>query len=93
MALAEHGVEIATGRRGDDGHVRVYLFTQRLLALTIEGHGERAPTLLLTPEQARRLQEALASLIPLAEEAEREHVEMPKHDWQNDERRHSRELR
>ena len=69
MALLEHEVEIPTGRRDGDGHVRVSLFADELLALTVEGLGERAPTLLLTLDQARKLQRALADLIPLAEEA------------------------
>jgi hypothetical protein len=69
MALSEHEVEIAVGRRATDGHVRVCVFARELLSLTVEGRSERAPTLLLTLEQARSLQCALANLIPLAEES------------------------
>jgi hypothetical protein len=69
MAVSEHDVEIATGRRDGDGHVRLFIFAEQMLALTVEGHGERAPTLLLTFEQARKLQAALSELIPLVEEA------------------------
>jgi hypothetical protein len=84
MSLMEHGVEIRTGRRDDDGHIRVSVFMDDLLALALEGHGERAPTLLLTLEQARRLQTALAELIEQAENAAREQ----KTDvWQGEERR------
>jgi hypothetical protein len=72
MALSEHEIEVAAGRRATDGRVHVSIFAGHLLALTVEGHGERAPTLLLTPEQARKLQAALSELIPLAEESEQE---------------------
>jgi hypothetical protein len=68
MTLSKHEVDIATGRRAADGHVRASLFADGLLALTLEGHGERAPTLLLTLEQARKLEDALAELIRLAED-------------------------
>ena len=67
MALAEHEIDIATGRRSADGHVRLSVFAEGLLALTVEGTGERVPTLLLTTEQAQKLQEALVDLIPQAE--------------------------
>ena len=66
MGQADRGVEIATGRRQADGHVRLSPFTQDLLALTIEGYAERAPTLLLTRAQARELQLALTRLIPVS---------------------------
>ena len=46
MAQPERGVEIATGRRQTDGHMRLALFTRDLLALTVEGYGERAPTVI-----------------------------------------------
>lgn len=67
MALVEHEIDIATGRRSADGHVRISVFAEGLLALRVEGTGERVPTLLLTLEQAERLQAALADLIPRAE--------------------------
>ena len=68
MAQAEHEVDIRTGRRDGDGLIRVSLFMDEMVALSLEGHSERAPTLLLTLEQARRLRDALAELIPLAEQ-------------------------
>ena len=68
----EHEVDIRTGRRDGDGHIHISLFMDDMVALTLEGHGERAPTLLLTLEQARRLERALAELIPLLEKAMRE---------------------
>src|SRR2546423_1248925 len=68
MGQADRGVEIATGRRQADGHVRLAPFTQDLLALTVEGYAERAPTLLLTRAQARELQLALTRFIPLLTE-------------------------
>jgi hypothetical protein len=67
MALLEHEIDIATGRRSVDGHVRISLFAEGLLALTVEGTGERVPTLLLTVEQAQKLQRALEDLIPHAD--------------------------
>jgi hypothetical protein len=88
MAVSEHDVEIATGRRDGDGHVRLFIFAEQMLALTVEGHGERAPTLLLTLEQARKLQAALAELIPLVEEAKRkEAAEDAAARWDGAERR------
>lgn len=87
MAVSKHETDIATGRRATDGHVRVYLFARQMLALSLEGHGERAPTLLLTLEQARRLQSALAELIPLAEGFEQPEASAGRHEWQGMERR------
>ena len=84
MALREHEIEIRTGRREQDGQIRVSVFMDELLALTLEGHGERAPTLLLTLEQARRLQDALAELTGRAESAARE---QQTEEWQGEERR------
>ena len=83
----EHEVDIRTGRRDGDGHLRVSIFMEDMVALTLEGHGERAPTLLLTLEQARRLQGALAELIPLLEKAAREEETEPAESWQGEERR------
>jgi hypothetical protein len=87
MAVSEHDVEIATGRRDGDGHVRLFIFAEQMLALTIEGHGERAPTLLLTLAQARKLQATLAELIPRVEEAERKEQEAALGEWDGAERR------
>lgn len=87
MTAAKHEMEIATGRRATDGHVRVSLFAGQLLALSVEGHGERAPTLLLTLEQARMLQSALAELIPLAEGFEPQEPGANVRAWQGTERR------
>jgi hypothetical protein len=88
MAAAEHDVEIATGRRDGDGHVRLFIFAEQMLALTVEGHGERAPTLLLTLEQARRLQAALSELIPLVEAARhKEEYDAGGNAWDGEDRR------
>lgn len=87
MAVSEHDVEIATGRRDGDGHVRLFIFAEQMLALTIEGRGERAPTLLLTLEQARKLQAALYELIPRIEEAQRREREGALEEWDGAERR------
>lgn len=89
MAVLEHDVDIATGRRDGDGHVRLFIFAEQMLAVTIEGHGERAPTLLLTLEQARKLQNALAELMPLVEAGGRKELEGAGEveDWDGAERR------
>ncbi len=87
MAVSEHDGEIATGRRDGDGHVRLFIFAEQMLALTIEGHGERAPTLLLTLEQARKLQATLAELMPRVEEAVRQEQEAARGEWDGAERR------
>lgn len=87
MSVSEHEVRIATGRRADDGRVRLSLFADHLLALSIEGHGERIPTLLLTLAQARALKEALSELIPLVEEASAEEQRPNVEAWQGAERR------
>ncbi|MFN2453178.1 MAG: hypothetical protein ABR577_03060 [Pyrinomonadaceae bacterium] len=70
MRQPEHAVEIRTGRRGEDGRVHLSLFTNDMLALTVEGHGDRTPTLLLTLEQSRQLHSALTEFVQLLEEAE-----------------------
>lgn len=92
MARAEHEFEISIGRRDGDGHVRVFVFAGSMLALTLEGGSERAPTLLLTIEQARSLQNALTELVPLLEEAEQRERQAAGQPWQGTERRASGEL-
>ncbi len=93
MGQADRGVEIATGRRRTDGHVRVALFTHDLLALTVEENGERAPTLLLTYAQADELQRALANLLPQLARTETTPEIDPQTAWAGRERRTSGELR
>lgn len=85
MSLIEHEIDIITGRRDGDGHLKVSIFMDELVALTVEGNGERAPTLLLTLDQARRVQSALGELIPLVEQSEREKKSTG--SWQGEERR------
>ena len=82
----EHEVDIRTGRRDGDAHLRVSIFMDDMVALALEGHAERAPTLLLTLEQARRLQSALAELIPLIEKATTAREEKAE-EWKGEERR------
>ena len=53
---------IAAGRRAGDGFVRLAIFTPELLELTVEAHGERASTLLLTRDQIAELQQTLSLL-------------------------------
>ncbi len=85
MPLMEHEVEIRTGRRDGDGRIRAATFAGDMVALTLEGHGERAPTLLLTLEQARSLHSALTDLISRAEAASCEQGECTA--WDGEERR------
>jgi hypothetical protein len=68
MGSADREVRIGTGRRAGDGSLRLSVFAEELLALTVEGRGERAPTLLLTPAQARELGAALEGLASLVGE-------------------------
>ena len=86
MASSGHDVEIRTGRRNEDGKVRLSIFMDEMIALTLEGHGERAPTFLLTIEQAQRLQEALERLISLAEAGSKRDQSYSE-AWEGEERR------
>ena len=74
MSSTEYEAEVATGRRGNDGRVRLSLFTTDMLALTLEGHGERVPTLLLSKEQTMNLRDALSEVIALLEEDKRKEI-------------------
>ena len=65
MAKLDREVRIRTGRRDNDGELSLSVFAEELLAVRLEGHGERAPALLLTREQAERLRDALGELLPL----------------------------
>ncbi len=87
MAVSEHEVRIATGRRADDGRMRISIFADRLLALSIEGHGERIPILLLTLDQAKKLKDALSELIPVVEESETAENTTSAEAWQGRDRR------
>lgn len=53
---------IVAGRRTGDGFLRLAVFTRELLELTVEAHGERASTLLLTRAQINELQQTLTHL-------------------------------
>lgn len=86
MDEAAREAEIVTGRRAGDGRLRLYLFAEELLALSLEGQGERAPALLLTRAQVKELQAALARLLPLLREQERAAGGEPG-QWQGAERR------
>ncbi len=74
MASTEYQAEVATGRRDNDGRVRLSLFTTDMLALTLEGHGGRAPTLLLSKEQTVHLRDVLSEVIALLEENKRKEI-------------------
>jgi hypothetical protein len=69
MGLVEHEIDIPTGRRDSDDKLRVYLFADDMVALAVRGGSDRTKTILLTLEQGKKLQQALAKLIPIGEEA------------------------
>lgn len=81
MGSLDRELEIATGRRAGDGLVRLSIFAGDLVALAVEGRGERSPTLLLTRTQAQELRAALGELLPLLAESAGEGA------WQGKERR------
>jgi hypothetical protein len=83
MGQLDRESEIMTGRRAGDGRVRLSVFASDLLALTVEGRGERAPTLLLTREQALALHDALGELSRMIAAAD----EGQAGAWRGDERR------
>lgn len=60
--MEKHETVVTTGRRDADGKIRLEIFTSDLIALSVDAHGERAATLLLTHEQVANLQEALGNL-------------------------------
>ncbi len=74
---------IATGRRAKDGKIRLSVFTNDLLAMSIDAGGERAATLLLTHEQAIELQRTLGVLVSAIHEPEAN-----AEAWAGAERRH-----
>lgn len=65
MGQLDREVRIGTGRRVGDGTLRLSVFADDLLALAVEGRGERTPTLLLTRAQAAELRAALDRFVPL----------------------------
>lgn len=87
MGQLDRELEIATGRRTGDGRVRLSVFAHDLLALTVEGRGERAPVVLLTREQARELREALGALIPVLRESAMSTTDERENAWAGAERR------
>ncbi|MFL6228216.1 MAG: hypothetical protein ACJ741_05520 [Pyrinomonadaceae bacterium] len=84
MGRLERESEIMTGRRAGDGRVRLSVFATDLLALTVEGRGERAPTVLLTREQALALRDALGELSQLLTAS----ASGETNAWRGGERRH-----
>jgi hypothetical protein len=63
MSAAYVKVEIATGRRGRDPRIHLSVFSTELVALSITGHGERTPTLLLTRQQVLDLRNGLTECL------------------------------
>ena len=86
---------IDIGRRATDGRLRASIFAGKLLALTLEGYGERAPTLLLTRDQTVRLHAALTELLAdLQEHTQEPAANLSKAQaWQGGERRSTGELK
>lgn len=74
-ALLKHEIHIPTRRRKSTENVRIYSFADDMIALTVEGRAERSPTLLLSLDQARELQKALADLIPCDEDEDIQQIE------------------
>jgi len=68
MGMPEREVRVAAGRREGDGGLRLSVFAEDTLAVALEGHGERAATLLLSRVQAVRLRDALDELIGALDE-------------------------
>ena len=94
MAMSNDKV-IDIGRRATDGRLRASIFAGKLLALTLEGYGERAPTLLLTRDQTVRLHAALTELLADLQEHTQEPTANPSkaQAWQSGERRATGELK
>ncbi|MCA1616718.1 MAG: hypothetical protein LC800_22025 [Acidobacteria bacterium] len=92
MGMAEREVRVAAGRRAGDGELRLSVFAEDLLAVAVEGHGERAPTLLLSRAQAVRLRDALDELIGALGEGPAESPDLAG-AWRGGERRQTPGLR
>jgi hypothetical protein len=74
-ALLKHEIHIPTRHRKSTENVRIYRFADDMIALTVEGRAERSPTLLLSLDQAREMQKALADLIPGDEDEDIQQIE------------------
>ena len=74
--------EFNVGRRSQDGTIRLSVNLPQMLTLSVSHKGERAASVLLTREQVKQLQQALAELEPLIE-AERTSADR----WDGGERR------
>jgi hypothetical protein len=70
MATLEKDIEIPIGRRASDGIIRVYQFSEDRIALTVNGLADRAPTLLLTLQQARLLKDGIENLLAESDDSE-----------------------
>lgn len=68
MVMPERELRVAAGRRAGDGGLRLSVFAEDTLAVALEGHGERAATLLMSRAQAARLRDALDDLIKVLDE-------------------------
>ena len=91
MGMAEREVRVAAGRREGDAGLRLSVFAEDTLAVSLEGHGERAPTLLMSRAQAVRLRAALDELIgALDDESAAKNLAGA---WRGDERRRASGLR
>ena len=68
-------IMLKVGRGSQQGDVRLSAQTPSVLTLSVSYQGERAATVVLTGEQLRELQRALAELEPLVEAQPAERVE------------------
>jgi len=91
MGMRGREVTVAAGRREGDGLLRLSVFAEDLLAVALEGHGERAPTVLLSRDQAARLRDALDELIGAL--ADGPAANDPAGAWRGNERRQTSGLR
>ena len=77
-------IELKVGRRAQDGVVRVSTLMPHLVQLSVNYKGERAVSVVLTRQQARQLQQALAQLEPSVDA-----VGTTETNWDGSERRRS----
>ena len=76
MGMPERELRVAAGRREGDGGLRLSVFAADTLAVAVEGHGERAATLLLSRSQAVCLRDALDELIGALDEESAEAADL-----------------
>ena len=88
-ATSRHPFEVTTGRRSTDGRLRAEIFTDEMLAISVESSGAEMATRLLTLEQARILRDSLSELIRVMEASAKDEPESAStaEPWSGAERR------